>query len=975
MVQEQFRIHARTIDHLGQNQIADCPTAISELWKNAYDAYARNVALHIFGGTRPLAVITDDGHGMSRDEFVNRWLAVGTDSKASRRETPPRDRRGLPPRPTQGQKGIGRLSVAHLGPVVLVLTKRENENFVASLIDWRVFENPFILLGDVFIPVETFANPKHFAPLFERMRTSLVENVAPTSGDRQRNKRIKDAWARHDQDCKDRGLQAFSERIFNSTLMFENLADDVLNCWSVWSGRSPCGTALFILDLNRELAIWVDTSVPVKDDEAEEARNLLRDTLVCFTDPYAAQELSDFKYEIEVHREDTSFRPVHWAETLTLEHIRKLEHVVEGVIDTEGTFRGTIRVFGKDLGPVSLPPARIPPRPSSKGYVGPVTILLATYEQDPKNSTLSSEEFARWESHKNRFAGFALYRDGLRILPYGRAQSDLFDIDERRGKHAGRHYWAHRRIFARLALSREDNPNLIDKAGREGLQDNQARRELKLRVIDLLETLARRYFGTEAEGREDAKREANARYEQEVKEAGKRARKELFSSLRKYRPQLDEARSEAERLFSTLQRVLAKDPTKAQQYEEQIDQLKRSARELKPPSAPRSLDLEDQARFRAYRDDWVAYGERLKDISAAWISAVEKARAKDPAYKAQQRRENLNNEVVTHLNEWNSRISDQLTKLAAKIHGHVTHDSQRYPTETSPLLTELSRGKLKLDVVLERLDELQEALLTELQARYQAYTAGLESLHERDGVLEGALRWSADEVELMQAKVRQVYALAQLGVTVEIVGHEFEALDGEIRSNLSRLPADARKTEPFRRVKNAHHSLTQKLRFLTPLKLAGRHLRETIRGEEIADYLVEFFDEQARRDKIHIAATAAFRKMSIEDLRSRIYPVFINLLNNALYWVTQSESQRRVILDRIGDAVIVADNGRGVDPDDAEQIFELFFTRRANGRGVGLYLCRENLAAGGHRIEYAKSRQHKILPGANFVLYLKGIKP
>ncbi|MEI6846997.1 MAG: hypothetical protein WCK32_03015 [Chlorobiaceae bacterium] len=35
-----FKTRARTIDHLGREQIADCPTAISELWKNAYDAYA-----------------------------------------------------------------------------------------------------------------------------------------------------------------------------------------------------------------------------------------------------------------------------------------------------------------------------------------------------------------------------------------------------------------------------------------------------------------------------------------------------------------------------------------------------------------------------------------------------------------------------------------------------------------------------------------------------------------------------------------------------------------------------------------------------------------------------------------------------------------------------------------------------------------------------------------------------------------------
>ena len=29
-----FKAQARTIDHLGKGQIADAPTAVSELWKN-----------------------------------------------------------------------------------------------------------------------------------------------------------------------------------------------------------------------------------------------------------------------------------------------------------------------------------------------------------------------------------------------------------------------------------------------------------------------------------------------------------------------------------------------------------------------------------------------------------------------------------------------------------------------------------------------------------------------------------------------------------------------------------------------------------------------------------------------------------------------------------------------------------------------------------------------------------------------------
>ena len=44
----QFRTKARAVDLLGKGQIADLPTAITELWKNGYDAYADNLTAEIY---------------------------------------------------------------------------------------------------------------------------------------------------------------------------------------------------------------------------------------------------------------------------------------------------------------------------------------------------------------------------------------------------------------------------------------------------------------------------------------------------------------------------------------------------------------------------------------------------------------------------------------------------------------------------------------------------------------------------------------------------------------------------------------------------------------------------------------------------------------------------------------------------------------------------------------------------------------
>jgi len=82
----QFRTKARAVDLLGKGQIADLPTAITELWKNGYDAYADNLTAEIFkpgylGLESPLFLMTDDGKGMSQTDIFDKWLVLGTDSK------------------------------------------------------------------------------------------------------------------------------------------------------------------------------------------------------------------------------------------------------------------------------------------------------------------------------------------------------------------------------------------------------------------------------------------------------------------------------------------------------------------------------------------------------------------------------------------------------------------------------------------------------------------------------------------------------------------------------------------------------------------------------------------------------------------------------------------------------------------------------------------------------------------------------
>ena len=118
-----FKARARTLDMLGRQQIAGIPTAISELFKNAHDAYAERVEVDYYRHDG-LFVLRDDGSGMATDEFVDRWLTIATETSVKRKRAESRlPKSAKRARPVLGEKGIGRLAIATIAPQVLVLTR------------------------------------------------------------------------------------------------------------------------------------------------------------------------------------------------------------------------------------------------------------------------------------------------------------------------------------------------------------------------------------------------------------------------------------------------------------------------------------------------------------------------------------------------------------------------------------------------------------------------------------------------------------------------------------------------------------------------------------------------------------------------------------------------------------------------------------------------------------------------------------
>lgn len=150
---------------VGRDLIQDKYAAIIELVKNAYDADSSSVDIkfsvvkesdsgnsEINSSSIMKIIIEDNGHGMSRETVITKWLVPSTDDKLARKESPNGRR-------MQGRKGIGRYSASILGSDLFMETVTETGEYTTVFLDWTDFTTAEYL-DDVEVLVETTTSDK-----------------------------------------------------------------------------------------------------------------------------------------------------------------------------------------------------------------------------------------------------------------------------------------------------------------------------------------------------------------------------------------------------------------------------------------------------------------------------------------------------------------------------------------------------------------------------------------------------------------------------------------------------------------------------------------------------------------------------------------------------------------------------------------------------------------------------------------------
>ena len=129
-----FTVDSALLSELGERLVGQPHIALAELVKNSYDADATKVKITV-NPDEKLIEVSDNGHGMTEEEFRRFWMRIGTPHKQTLSTS--RDFGRI----MTGSKGVGRLSVQFLGKKVQVQTLAKKSKELGAMVNWELAVN------------------------------------------------------------------------------------------------------------------------------------------------------------------------------------------------------------------------------------------------------------------------------------------------------------------------------------------------------------------------------------------------------------------------------------------------------------------------------------------------------------------------------------------------------------------------------------------------------------------------------------------------------------------------------------------------------------------------------------------------------------------------------------------------------------------------------------------------------------------
>ncbi|MBQ2922357.1 MAG: ATP-binding protein [Tyzzerella sp.] len=967
-----FRTKARAIDLLGRNQIADLPTAITELWKNGYDAYGDYLDAGLYRSgykdvKHDIFTLSDDGFGMNQDDILNKWIVIGTDNK--KREdnvVPEKDRFGKKIRVPLGEKGIGRLSVTYLGNHMLMITKKENEPYQLLFMNWKAFENFDLYLDEVEIPTVGFVDIDNINREYRYLQEIYLNNFKSESWD---------------------NFVELKADILGDLARYADIPIAVIGKIKEHYAERKHGTYFVIFDPIKEileLETEQDDNLKEAQEEIAEQTKYVRSALSGLFNPFDEELTLVRKGVLETDFSKTPSVQIYSAnntehdflqmkEFFTPDEFENCEHWIDGYFDATGVFEGEIKVFGK------IEKYKYIPRTQPRANIGKFRLKLAFWEGSSVNSSMSQEVYSKYEEKGENFSGLYVYRDGFRVLPYGRTDFDFLEFEKRRSNNAGRYYFSHRKMIGFIGITKKGNKNLIDKSGREGFVSNDAYRSMKTLLINFFKEIAKEKYGTHSEARTEfleKKRRENEREKiiAEEKKKNSKAIVLISKKVNENKDKLKNKKAEVEKLKRKIEAHMQKRKfldTEAKEVLAEANQLRKDITELEI-IIPRDVTLTG---YDSLLDNLYLYEEERKRIEKIILDCSKLAKENiyvnvlkdDYTEKFQRLQKEVNEMLIT----FDLNVSNTIAELRNQINQEVSSIKEDM-CKFSPESIEINN--LSEIQTIQKMEEFEKYVYESIKAEETKFESFLQRLQEMSfekdwgKTLEA---YKSKEIELTK-QVDTFYELAQVGMSIEVIDHQFNVLYAQMTNSLNKLrdvsARDKEVAEIYDPLKMAFQHLEANHKMLMPMYRTTRRSKTLITGKSIQDIMYKFYGEIMKKEKVELVCTDVFLDYSISSFESIVVPVFLNIVNNAIYWLGYSDGKRVIKMDIKNDEILIMNSGPQMSHTELTRCFEIFYTKKASGRGIGLYLAKKCLNSIDKDIYATNDETYNLLNGACFVI-------
>jgi two-component system sensor histidine kinase DctS len=249
---------------------------------------------------------------------------------------------------------------------------------------------------------------------------------------------------------------------------------------------------------------------------------------------------------------------------------------------------------------------------------------------------------------------------------------------------------------------------------------------------------------------------------------------------------------------------------------------------------------------------------------------------------------------------------------------------------------------------------IMEAPLIDAQGVQTGWMSAFLDISEQRRVEE----LSRTSQERLQATAR----LATVGEMASLLSHELNqplaAISGYAAGSINLLhdPHHAR-TELNADLLGALHRMAEQaeragkiIKSVHDFVRRREQVREAVSPQQLVDAILPLVNLQARKLSVRVQVDVAPDTPPVVCDRTMVEQVLLNLARNAMQAMDQAHVKERVLRLRVRLVrsagrmkwleFSVADLGVGIAPDVQQQLFNPFFTTKAEGMGLGLSLCR-----------------------------------